>query len=70
MVYVDDILIIDKAPHKYMLMIQEDFTVKKDSIETPKTYLELRLVKLNTLMAYMPGQWVQKCDNTEIIMSK
>jgi hypothetical protein len=39
LVYVDDLLIIDKLPKRYMSQIQESFTVKPDSIEEPKTYL-------------------------------
>jgi hypothetical protein len=39
LVYVDDILIINKDPQKDMAMIQSDFTVKKSSIEEPKSYL-------------------------------
>jgi hypothetical protein len=39
LVYVDDLLIIDKEPKKFMAQIQDSFTVKPDSIEEPKTYL-------------------------------
>ena len=39
LVYVDDLLIIDKVPKKFMSMIQESFTVKPSSIEEPKSYL-------------------------------
>ena len=39
LVYVDDLLIIDKNPRRYMSQIQETFTVKPGSIEEPKTYL-------------------------------
>ena len=39
LVYVDDLLIIDKNPRKFMSQIQDTFTVKPDSIEEPKTYL-------------------------------
>ena len=39
LVYVDDLLIIDKSPKKYMDQIEESFTVKPSSIEEPKSYL-------------------------------
>ena len=39
LVYVDDLLIIDKEPKRYMEMIQQSFTVKPSSIEEPKSYL-------------------------------
>ena len=39
LVYVDDILIIDKNPRKYMDMLEEKFPVKPSSIEEPKLYL-------------------------------
>jgi hypothetical protein len=46
LVYVDDLLIIDKAPKKFMSQIQESFTVKPDSIEEPKTYLGADISKV------------------------
>jgi hypothetical protein len=39
LVYVDDILILNKDPMRDMELIQTDFTVKKSSIEEPKSYL-------------------------------
>ena len=39
LVYVDDLLIIDKNPKEFMSQIQENFTVKPSSIEEPKSYL-------------------------------
>ena len=39
LVYVDDLLIIDKNPAQYMSMVQSNFTVKPGSIEIPKIYL-------------------------------
>jgi hypothetical protein len=39
LVYVDNLLIIDKMPKKFMSMIRESFTVKPLSIEEPKSYL-------------------------------
>lgn len=39
LVYVDDLLIIDKEPKAFMEMIKTSFTVKPDSIEEPKAYL-------------------------------
>ena len=39
LVYVDDLLIIDKSPSSYMAQIQQNFKVKESSIEEPKTYL-------------------------------
>ena len=46
LVYVDDLLIIDKLPQRHMKMIQEDFTVKPDSIEVPKSYLGAEIGKV------------------------
>lgn len=39
LVYVDDLLIIDKKPDSFMSQIQNNFKVKPSSIEEPKTYL-------------------------------
>ncbi|GFH50714.1 hypothetical protein CTEN210_07190 [Chaetoceros tenuissimus] len=39
LVYVDDLLIIDKNPKRFMEKIQGDFTVKKESIGPPDRYL-------------------------------
>ena len=47
LVYVDDLLIIDKAPNKYMTMVQESFTVKPSSIETPTSYLGADIGKVS-----------------------
>ena len=38
-VYSDDILIIDKAPQKYMDMLKDSYKIKPESIGEPKTYL-------------------------------
>ena len=46
LVYVDDLLIIDQAPARYMKMIQENFTLKPDSIEIPKMYLGAEIGKV------------------------
>ena len=46
LVYVDDLLIIDKDPSYYMCMVQSDFTVKPGSIEIPKTYLGAEIHKV------------------------
>ena len=46
LVYVDDLLIIDKQPMRYMKMIQQDFTVKPDSIERPTAYLGAEIGKV------------------------
>ena len=45
-VYVDDLLIIDKEPTVFMNQIQETFKVKKDSIEEPKSYLGADISKV------------------------
>ena len=39
LVYVDDILVIDKDPRKYMLMLQSSFKVREDTIKEPDQYL-------------------------------
>ena len=43
---MEDILIIDKFPQIYMEMLETYFTVKKSSIEEPKSYLVDDVVKL------------------------
>jgi hypothetical protein len=61
LVYVGDLLIIDKVPKKFMSMIQqESFTVKQSSIEEPKSYLSADVNKAYYSMAPMLGQWGQK----------
>ena len=45
LVYVDDILIIDKTPLNFMEMIKEKFTVKPESIIEPTSYLGADLSK-------------------------
>jgi hypothetical protein len=47
LVYVDDLLIIDKDPGKFMEMVQGSFTVKPDSIEVPKSYLGADIGKVH-----------------------
>ena len=47
LVYVDNILILDKIPAKYMTMIQEKFPVKKESIEKQKIYLGANIGKVS-----------------------
>ena len=39
LVYVDDILIIDKNPERFMNLLKENYTVKPSSIGEPKVYL-------------------------------
>lgn len=39
LVYVDDLCILDKAPHSYMLQIQESFKVREETIKEPDAYL-------------------------------
>ena len=46
LVYVDDLLIIDKAPKRFMDQIQEKFKVKPSSIEEPKSYLGADISKV------------------------
>ena len=61
LVYVDDILILDKLPEKYMNMIQEKFPVKKSSIEEPKIYLGANIGKVS----YPDGSiaWTMSSDS-------
>lgn len=47
LVYVDDILIIDKNPGEFMEMIKDDFTLKPESIMEPTTYLGADLCKVH-----------------------
>ena len=46
LVYVDDILVIDINPSKYMAMLQEAYTVRKETIEEPKKYLGADISKV------------------------
>ena len=39
LVYTDDILIVSHRPREVMMQLDQNFLVKKDSIEKPKTYL-------------------------------
>ena len=39
LVYVDDLLCIDKNPKKYMDMIEQDFKIKEGSVGPPRVYL-------------------------------
>ena len=38
-VYVNDILIIDKNPERFMNLLKENYTLKPSSIREPKVYL-------------------------------
>ena len=46
LVYVDDLIIIDKCPLKYMEMVKENFTVKPCSIQEPTSYLGADIGKI------------------------
>ena len=61
LVYVDDILIIDKDPRKYMTMLEEKFPVKPSSIEEPKVYLGANIGKIE----YPDGSkaWTMSSDS-------
>ena len=61
LVYVDDILIIDKTPMRFMDMINEKFKVKPDSIAEPTSYLGADLRKVQ----YQDGSyaWVMGSAN-------
>ena len=39
LVYVDDILVIDECPMKYMTMLRDSYTVREDTIKEPDQYL-------------------------------
>ena len=45
-IYVDDVLIASKEPHTYMDLVKDQFSVKPESIESPKMYLGMNC-KLN-----------------------
>jgi hypothetical protein len=49
LVYVDDVLIIDKEPSRFMEMLKDNYTVKPDSIGVPERYLgaDIRKVELS-----------------------
>ena len=47
LVHVDDLLIIDKNPKKFMSQIQETFAIKPDSVEEPKNYLGADINKVH-----------------------
>lgn len=61
LVYVDDLLIVDKNPQKYMTMIQDKFPVKQASIEEPKIYLGANIGKVD----YPDGSkaWTMSSDS-------
>ena len=46
LVYMDDILIIDKFTQRYTEMVKTSFTVKSSRIEEPKSYLGADVVEL------------------------
>ena len=46
LVYVDDLLIIDKNPSRYMDMVKSDFTIKPGSVEIPSMYLGAEIGKV------------------------
>ena len=47
MVYVDDILIIDKRPMDFMKLLKDKFIVKKESIKEPDRYLGSDVSKID-----------------------
>ena len=47
LVYVDDIIIIDKTPMIFMEMINEKFKLKPESIIEPNSYLGADLSKIH-----------------------
>ena len=48
LVYVDDILIVDEDPTRYMEKLKDLYTVKKDSIHEPDIYLGANVQKVDT----------------------
>ena len=48
LVYVDDILIIDENPKRFMDQIEQLYTIKKGSIEPPKIYLGANIQKVSS----------------------
>lgn len=46
LVYVDDVLIIDSTPHKYMEILKASYTVNPSSIGVPKTYIGADIGKM------------------------
>jgi hypothetical protein len=61
LVYVDDILIVDKDPKRFMDMLEEKYTVKPSSIGEPKVYLGADISK-----AYYPDgsyAWIMSSDS-------
>ena len=47
LVYVDDILVVDKTPMKYMTMLRESYTVREDTIKEPDQYLGADIGKVH-----------------------
>ena len=56
-IYVDDVLIASKEPHTYMDLVKDQFSVKPESIESPKMYLGMNC-KLNP-----EGNWLLSPDH-------
>ena len=67
-VYVDNLLIIDKFPQRYKEMVKSSFTVKPSRIEEPKSYLGSDVGKLyyengSCLWAMVSKTYVEKYIN-------
>ena len=45
LVYVEDFLIIDKNPERFMNLLKENYIVKASSIGEPKIYLSADILK-------------------------
>jgi hypothetical protein len=63
LVYVDDILVIDMDPRKYMQMLQESYTVREDTIKEPDQYLGADIGKVH----YNDGSFAWTMSSTSYI---
>ena len=57
LVYVDNILGMDKDPSKHMDTLRNNYTVKPSSIGEPKLYLGDDVKKFFILMVHIHGPW-------------
>ena len=63
LVYVDDLIIIDKDPRSFMEMVKTSFTVKPSSIEEPTSYLGADITKLVDQVSGRTRTWTMGSAN-------
>ena len=63
LVYTDDVLIVLHQPREAMMQLDQNFLVKKDSIEKPKTYLGALIGEYTFPKDSQKRYWVMGSDN-------